>query len=92
MQERSAIQKGWEFSARLAGADAAARLGSAYVSQVEQAIDQLTADIVKLKSGQTDAVLGGYIAEHWHAGTFNVNAVAAGSSHRAFTLESTEYA
>lgn len=92
MQERSAIQKGWEFSARLAGADAAARLGSAYVSQVEQAIDQLTADIVRLKSGQTDAVLGGYIAEHWHAGTFNVNAVAAGSSHRAFTLESTEYA
>ena len=92
MQERSAIQKGWEFSARLAGADAAARLGSAYVSQVEQAIDQLTADIVRLKSGQTDAVLGGYIAEHWHAGTFNVNAVAAGSSHRAFTLGSTEYA
>lgn len=92
MQEKSAIQKGWEFSARLAGADAAARLGSAYVSQVEQAIDQLTADIVKLKSGQTDAVLGGYIAEHWHAGTFNVNAVAAGSPHRAFTLGSTDYA
>ena len=78
MQERSAIQKGWEFSARLAGADAAARLGSAYVSQVQQAIDQLTADIVKLKSGQTDAVLGGYIAEHWHAGTYNAAAVAAG--------------
>ena len=39
MQDRSAIQKGWEFSARLAGADAAGRLGSAYVSQVEQAID-----------------------------------------------------
>ena len=56
MQDKSAIQQGWEFSARLAGADAAARLGSAYVSQVEQAIDQLTADIVKLKSGQTDAV------------------------------------
>lgn len=92
MQERNATQQGWEFSARLAGADAAAHLGSNYVSQVEQAIDQLTADIVKLKSGQTDAVLGGYIAEHWHAGTFNVNAVAAGSSHRAFTLESTEYA
>lgn len=92
MQDRSAIQQGWEFSARLAGADAAARMGSTYVSQVEQAIDQLTADIVKLKSGQTDAVLGGYIAEHWHAGTFNVNAVAAGSSHRAYTLGSTEYA
>lgn len=92
MQERNAIQQGWEFSARLAGADAAARVGGAYVSQVEQAIDQLTAEIVKLKSNQTDAALGGFIAEHWHAGTFNVNAVAAGSSHRAFTLESTEYA
>ena len=78
MQERSAIQKGWECSARLAGADAAAQLGSAYVLQVEQAIDHLTADIVKLKSGQTDAVLGGYIAEHWHAGTYNAAAVAAG--------------
>lgn len=92
MQNRSAIQKGWEFSARLAGTDAAARLGSAYVSKVQQAIDQMTADIVRLKSGQTDAVLGGYIAEHWHSGTFNVNAVAAGSSHRAYTLGSTDYA
>lgn len=92
MQEKSAIQQGWDFSARLAGADRAARISSEYIGRVEQAIDQLAVDVVKLKSRQTDAVLGGYIAEQWHADTFNVNAVAAESAHRAFALESNEYA
>ena len=49
-------------------------------------------DLGKLKSNQTDAVLGGYLAEHWHAGTFNINAAATESLHRAKTLGSTEYA
>lgn len=92
MEERRAVQEGWLFAAKLAGADAGAQLGSAYVGQVEDAIKQLSEDIIKLKSGQRDAVLGGYIAEHWHADTFNIDAIAAGSKHRAFTLGSTEYA
>ncbi len=92
MQNKSDMQKGWDFSAHLIGADVAVQAGSQYVAQVEKAIEDLTLDILKLKSNQSDAVLGGYIAEHWHAGTFNVDAVAAGSISRASTLGSTDYA
>ena len=92
MQNKSDMQKGWEFSTHLIGADVAVQAGSQYVAQVEKAIEDLTLDILKLKSNQSDAVLGGYIAEHWHAGTFNVDAVAAGSISRATTLGSTDYA
>lgn len=86
-QVKNEVQQGWEFATKIAGADIAAHLGSGYVGEVEEAIAELTRQIVKLKSNQSDAVLGGYIAEYWHAGTFNVNAVAAGSSHRAWVDE-----
>jgi hypothetical protein len=86
-QVKNEVQQGWEFATKIAGADIAAHLGSGYVGEVEEAIAELTRQIVKLKSNQSDAVLGGYIAEYWHAGTFNVNAVAAGSAHRAWVDE-----
>lgn len=85
------MQKGWEFSAHLTGSNVAASVGNSYVEEVNSAIDALAKEIVNLKSGQSEAVLGGYIAEHWHAGTFNVAATAAGSTHRATTLGSTEF-
>jgi hypothetical protein len=91
MQEKNALQRGWEFSAHLVGADAAANVGSEYASEVAAAIEKLTKDITGLKSNQTDAVLGGFLAEYWHADTFNVDAVAARSAHRYDALSSTEY-
>jgi len=91
MQEKSDLQRGWEFASRAAGASAAAQAGSAYVSHVEEAIDQLVKDITALKSDQSDAILGGFLAEYWHAGTFNVDATATGSAHRYNALGSTEY-
>ena len=81
------VKQGWEFATKIAGSDIAAHLGSGYVGDVEQAIEELTQQILKLKSNQSDAVLGGYIAEYWHAGTFNIDAVASGSSHRAWVDE-----
>lgn len=84
MNDTGNLQKGWEFSANLMGADIAAQAGSQYVMRVNDAIEQLARDIVNLKSNQTDAVLGGYLAEVWHADTFNVDAIAAGSKHRAW--------
>lgn len=84
MNGKSDLQKGWEFSSHLIGADVAVQAGSQYVAQVNEAIEQLSKDIAAMKSKQTDAVLGGYLAEIWHADTFNVNAVAAGSTHRAW--------
>ena len=87
MKVQDEVKQGWEFATKIAGADIAAHLGSGYVGDVEQAIEELTQQILKLKSNQSDAVLGGYIAEYWHAGTFNIDAVASGSSHRAWVDE-----
>ena len=92
MQETNAMQQGWDFYAMHAGTTLAANIGNNYVDEVQKAIDELASNLAKLKSNQTDAVLGGFVAEHWHAGTFNIDAVAAGSKHRATTLDSTEFA
>ena len=87
MTIKNEVQQGWEFATKIAGADIAAHIGSEYVWDVELAIEELTRQIVKLKSNQSDAVLGGYIAEYWHAGTFTVKAAAADSTHRAWVDE-----
>ena len=84
-------RNGWEFYSKLVGSDIASRIGSNYVDKVEEEIEKLVNELVALKSNQSNEVLAGFVAEHWNAGTFNVNAVAAGSGHRTFTLGSTEY-
>lgn len=84
-------RKGWDFYSKLVGSDIVARLGDGYVSKVEEEIEKLVNGLTSIKSNQSDAQLGGFVAEYWHAGTFNINAVAAGSDHRAYTLGSTEY-
>ena len=84
MNEKTDLQKGWEFSAHLFGTDIAVQAGNRYVVQVNEAIEQFAKEIISMKSNQTDAVLGGYLAEIWHADTFNIDAVAAGSTHRAW--------
>lgn len=45
MQEKSDLQRGWEFTSHLVGTNIATQVGDAYVSQVKDAIDQLTKDI-----------------------------------------------
>lgn len=92
MHETNTMQQGWDFYAKHAGTALAANIGNNYVGEVQKVIDELATNLAKLKSNQTNAVLGGFVAEHWHAGTFNIDAVAAGSKHRATTLGSTEFA
>lgn len=84
-------RNGWDFYSKLVGSDIATRLGNAYVDKVENEIEKLVNELLSLKSRQTDAQLGGFVAECWHAGTFNINAIASGSAHSASTLGSTEY-
>lgn len=72
------------------GADLAANMGGEYVGKVQQAIQELESNINNhqyrnLGIGQ----LQGYMLEEWGAGTFNVDAVSAGSSDRASVLHST---
>ena len=89
MRSKSAMQQGWEFSSGIMGADIAANMGASYVDRVESAIMQLEENINNhqyrnLGSGQ----LQGYMFEEYTAGTFNIDAVASGSSDRAVVLRS----
>lgn len=90
MQSMNEMQKGWEFATSVMGADIAVHMGQGYISEIEAAIKQLEDNINNhqyrnLGIGQ----LQGYMLEEWGAGTFNVDAVAAGSTDRASVLHST---
>lgn len=90
MQSKNEMQQGWEFATGIMGSDMAARMGQEYVSAVEKAIKRLEDNINNhqyrnLGIGQFQ----GYMLEEWAAGTFNVDAVAAGSADRASVLHST---
>ena len=89
MQSKTEMQQGWDFATGIMGSDIAARMGYEYVNAVEAAIRQLEDNINNhpyrnIKIGQ----LQGYMFEEWGAGTFNVDAVAAGSADRASVLHS----
>lgn len=89
MQSKTKMQQGWEFAAGIMGADIATHMGQVYVGAVEEAIKQLEENINNhqyrnLGVGQ----LQGYLQEEWHAGTFNVDAVAADSTDLATVLPS----
>ena len=89
LYDENTIKKGWDFSARILGADIAAQHGYAYFEKVNDAITDLQNSInTHTYRGQDIAHFKGYVAEEWHAGTFNVNAVAAGVKDRASTLNS----
>ncbi len=89
MQEKSPFEKGWEFSAHIIGANAASTMGSIYVNTVEEAITKLQNNINN--TAVAHGALGvdqlqGFVYEEFAAGTFNVDAVAAGSRDRAVVL------
>lgn len=89
MQEKSPVEKGWEFSAHIIGANAASTMGSIYVNAVEEAITKLQNNINN--TAVAHGALGidqlqGFVYEEFAAGTFNVDAIAAGSRDRAIVL------
>lgn len=89
MQKNSPMQNGWTFAASIIGANVGADMGESYVEAVEAAIKQLEKNINNhqyrsLGIGQ----LQGYMLEEFSAGTFNVDAAAAGSADRAEVLHS----
>ncbi len=91
MQDKEAMQKGWEYATNIMGADFGARMGADYVDAVEKAIKELE-DSINNHSyrGQDASTLQGYMFEEMSANTFNVNAVAADSKERATVLHSNE--
>lgn len=62
------------------------------IQEINAAIDQLADSINAHPSLNLDPEqLKGFIAEEWHAGTFNIDAIRKGSNHRAWTLQETGY-
>lgn len=66
--------QGWSTGAGMAGAMVRNQADLAYVQNVQAKIDELYNNLMNLKSNQGDAQLGGFMAEDWHAGTFNIKA------------------
>lgn len=87
------MKAGWEFTSKQMGAGISSNMGSQYISDVNAAIDKLAKDMQELgASNLGDKQLKGFVAEYWHADTFNINATLRGSSSRAFVDGSTEHA
>ena len=93
MSINDAVQLGWEYSAKHAGGTIGAFESSEYIAEVTDAIQKLNDDI-NFYAGRTDGVgtLKGFMAEEWHADTFNLNAILRGSANRAMRDDSNKHA
>lgn len=87
------IKEGWDFAAKTQGSMYAAQVGAQYVQSVDDAVQQLAKDMNdKMGSKESVDTLKGFIAEYWHADTFNINAALKGSANRATIERSTDAA
>ena len=87
MAKKSPTEEGWLFARRLLSSSTGASIGESYVDEVNKAIEETINSITQTKSAQADPVLAGFVAEKWHAGTFNIRAVASGSTNVAIAGE-----
>jgi hypothetical protein len=86
-------RKGWKHAGELSGIQQASIVGKQYIDSIMAEIDALSDQLNShLGSTQSNAVLEGFAAEEWHAGTFNIKAAAANSFERAAAVKSTEHA
>ena len=87
------FQQGWQYFAKAAEAGMAANAGQNYCVNVESAIDTFTEEMYEMVQQHGNLGVGqckGFVAESWHANTFNINAVLNGSAHRATVHKSTD--
>lgn len=93
MLSTSKVVEGWDFIAKNQASALSDISGTNYVNMVNDAVEQLTKDInSQMETSREIGKLKGFIAEYWHANTFNIDAVLKGSSNRAFILGSNEHA
>ena len=82
------FKKGVEKVSSFFGSTIASLGGQAYVDKVASAINDLEKRIVDRINGSPIASNAGTVAEEWHAGTYNIDAVARGSNPNASTDKS----
>lgn len=92
----SKFEDGWDYSKEFMAANYSAIMTSdfmtsEYVTSLESAITTLKTDMnSSMGSARGTAQEAGLLAEKWAADTFNIDAIAKGSSERASTVGSTE--
>lgn len=85
--------EGYKFFKSMAGYTAGELIGDQYIQNINQEIDVLVKNLNSFQGFATQsAQLKGDIAEFWHAGTFNIDAVIKGSGHRATVDRSHDFA
>lgn len=93
MSIQTTFQGGYDFFRKNTVSATGAFDGADYVGTIEEEIQKLNDDMSHFTGFRTDsAMLKGDIAEFWHAGTFNIKAVAQGSAHRAMVDRSHDFA
>ena len=80
----SKFEDGYRYVAENVGAFSGAMSGQDYIQAINTEIDKLCSELNRYAGNRlSDERLAGFMAEHWHAGTFNINAVIEGSTSRA---------
>ena len=81
------FRSGWNKATSFFGTNIAALGGQVYVNSIASAIDDLQASVSARVQGYGSGIAqkAGFAAEEWHAGTFNIDAIARGSSKNATT-------
>ena len=90
---KEAFFEGYNFFEKNVGSQLGANVTDTYVNNVYNEILTLTKNLNDFKEFKTNVnQLKGNIAEFWHSGTFNINAIARNSNNRAFVLKSNDFA
>ena len=89
----NSIKQGWEAClASNLSSSVSSYKGDAYVSRVQDAISAMENAINNhSQRGQKLDYFKGFVLEEWAAGTYNIDAIASGSSDRATVLHETGY-
>lgn len=86
------FKRGWNMVSKYVSASLGKALGQDYLQNVQSSITKLKENISGLAgryhSNSNLASEAGFIAEQWHADTYNVNAAAAGSDSSAYRVDS----
>lgn len=86
----NAFKRGYDNYFAVCGAGMGAQMGNAYVGNVQEQIDILTKamnDPIRRVANVPIDKLKGFVAEWWHAGTYNIDAAVKGNSIKADAID-----
>ena len=88
-----AFEKGYEFLIKSSSGISGSFQGKEYISNINREINRLEDSINQFKGNMRSVdALKGNVAEHYHSGTFNINAAIKGSGNKTFVDESNKFA